>query len=113
MPVRIYDIAKKLGIESKEVIAKAKELGIAGAKVPSSSLDKITAEYLEVQLGGAKPLAAEPGPENPGEGQARKPPPQTGVDEQAAPAREQAGRRLHPTEGRRQSASATRCAAGA
>ena len=46
MPVRIYDIAKKLGIESKEVLAKAKELGIA-AKVPSSSLDKITAEYLE------------------------------------------------------------------
>ena len=46
MPVRIYDIAKKLGIESKEVLAKAKELGIA-AKVPSSSLDKITGEYLE------------------------------------------------------------------
>ncbi len=66
MPVRIYDIAKKLGIESKEVLAKAKELGIAGAKVPSSSLDKITAEYLEVQLGGAKPVAvaeAPPAPE--------------------------------------------------
>ena len=28
MPVRIYDIAKKLGIESKEVLAKAKELGV-------------------------------------------------------------------------------------
>ncbi len=54
MPVRIYDIAKKLGIESKQVLAKAKELGIP-AKVPSSSLDKITAEYLEEQLGGAKP----------------------------------------------------------
>ena len=25
MPVRIYDIAKKLGIHSKEVLAKAKE----------------------------------------------------------------------------------------
>ena len=50
MPVRIYDIAKKLGLESKEVLAKAKELGIAAAKVPSSSLDKITAEYLEEQL---------------------------------------------------------------
>src|SRR5438128_1967680 len=63
MPVRIYDIAKKLGIESKEVLAKAKELGITGAKVPSSSLDKITAEYLEVQLGGGKPVAvAEPPP---------------------------------------------------
>src|SRR6266436_6246217 len=58
MPVRIYDIAKKLGIESKEVLVKAKELGIAGAKVPSSSLDKITAEYLEEQLGGGKTPAA-------------------------------------------------------
>src|SRR6185369_14150471 len=54
MPVRIYDIAKKLGIESKEVLVKAKELGISGAKVPSSSLDKITAQYLEEQLGGLK-----------------------------------------------------------
>src|SRR5262245_57685184 len=47
MPVRIYDIAKKLGIESKVVLAKAKELGISTARVPSSSLDKITAEFLE------------------------------------------------------------------
>ena len=54
MPVRIYDIAKKLGIENKEVLAKAKELGISTAKVPSSSLDKITAEFLEEQLGGKK-----------------------------------------------------------
>src|SRR5688572_7342548 len=61
MPVRIYDIAKKLGIESKDVIAKAKALGIAAAKVPSSSLDKITAEYLEEQLGG-KPASSEPAP---------------------------------------------------
>ena len=36
MPVRIYDIAKKLGLESKEVLVKAKELSIAAAKVPSS-----------------------------------------------------------------------------
>src|SRR3989442_3766891 len=50
MPIRIYDIAKKLGIESKTVLAKAKELGISGASGPSSSLDKITGEYLEEQL---------------------------------------------------------------
>jgi translation initiation factor IF-2 len=50
MPVRIYDLAKKLGIESKDVLAKAKELGIAAAKVPSSSLDKITAGFLEETL---------------------------------------------------------------
>src|SRR3954469_16363462 len=55
MPVRIYDIAKKLGIENKEVLAKAKELGIASARVPSSSLDKITAEFLESQLAALRP----------------------------------------------------------
>ncbi len=63
MPVRIYDLAKKLGLESKEVLTKAKELGIATAKVPSSSLDKITAEYLEEQLAPqAKAKQPEPAP---------------------------------------------------
>src|SRR6185295_2579866 len=47
MPVRIYDISKKLGLENKDVLTKAKELGIAAARVASSSLDKITAEYIE------------------------------------------------------------------
>jgi translation initiation factor IF-2 len=65
MPVRIYDIAKKLGVESKEVLAKAKELGISAARVPSSSLDKITAEYLEDHLRPAKPVAPEPPPPPP------------------------------------------------
>ena len=73
MPVRIYEIAKKLGLENKEILAKAKELGIAGAKVPSSSLDKITAEDLEnhllavhpeiaAKLGTAKPVEEKPKP---------------------------------------------------
>ena len=61
MPVRIYDISKKLGLENKDVLAKAKELGITAAKVPSSSLDKITAEYLEDQL-APKKAAASPAP---------------------------------------------------
>src|SRR6185503_6185276 len=68
MPVRIYDIAKKLGLESKEVLAKAKELGIASARVASSSLDKITAEYLESHFTPAKPAAppaAHPAPPEP------------------------------------------------
>src|ERR1700688_982259 len=56
MPVRIYDISKKLGLENKDVLAKAKELGIVAARVPSSSLDKITAEYLEHELTGGKPM---------------------------------------------------------
>jgi translation initiation factor IF-2 len=50
MPVRIYDISKKLGLENKEILAKARAMGIAAAKVPSSSLDKITAEDLEHHL---------------------------------------------------------------
>ncbi|MEK7781746.1 MAG: translation initiation factor IF-2 [Verrucomicrobiota bacterium] len=50
MPVRIYEISKKLGLENKEILAAAKVLGIAAAKVPSSSLDKITAEYLEEEI---------------------------------------------------------------
>jgi cold shock CspA family protein len=50
MPVRIYDIAKKLGLESKDILAEAKSLGIAAAKVPSSQLDKISAEWLEEEI---------------------------------------------------------------
>ena len=58
MPVRIYDLAKRLGMESKEVLSRAKELGISAARVASSSLDKITAEYLEEQLSIGRPLVA-------------------------------------------------------
>jgi translation initiation factor IF-2 len=60
MPVRIYDLAKKLGVESKVVLAQAKEMGITQAKVPSSSLDKITAEYLEEALFKIYPPPAPP-----------------------------------------------------
>jgi translation initiation factor IF-2 len=74
MPVRIYDLAKKLGIESKEVLAKAKELGIAQAKVPSSSLDKITAEFLEETLAKLFPQPATPAPAAPPEPLVTTPP---------------------------------------
>jgi len=50
MPVRIYDISKKLGLDNKAILAKAKALGITAARVPSSSLDKISAEFLEEEL---------------------------------------------------------------
>jgi translation initiation factor IF-2 len=60
MPVRIYDISKKLGLENKEVLSKAKELGITAARVASSSLDKITAEYLEEQLRILHPAPVSP-----------------------------------------------------
>ena len=60
MPVRIYDIAKRLGIKSKDVLEKAAELDIKNAKVASSSLDKITAEYLEEEIAKQlKPADAE------------------------------------------------------
>jgi len=70
MPVRIYDISKKLGLENKEVLAQAKAMGIAAAKVPSSSLDKITAEWLEEEIVKTHPevaarLAPKPPPEPP------------------------------------------------
>ena len=58
MPVRIYDIAKKLGLENKEILTKAKELGIAAAKVASSSLDKISAEWLEEEIIMTNPTVA-------------------------------------------------------
>ena len=75
MPVRIYDISKKLGLENKEVLAKAKELGIALARVASSSLDKITAEYLEEQLKASHPrLQHPPTPEPAPEPAAAAPP---------------------------------------
>ena len=67
MPVRIYDISKQLGLENKEVLSKAKELGIAAAKVPSSSLDKITAEYLIHELTGGRGVATATAPAPPAE----------------------------------------------
>ena len=58
MPVRIYDISKKLGLENKDILTKAKELGITAAKVPSSSLDKISAEWLEEEIIRTNPAVA-------------------------------------------------------
>jgi len=55
MAVRIYDIAKKFGIENREVLAKAKELGITTAKVPSSMLDTAIADRLEQALRAVHP----------------------------------------------------------
>ncbi|MFO1487205.1 MAG: translation initiation factor IF-2 [Verrucomicrobiota bacterium] len=68
MPVRIYEISKKLGLDNKVILTKAKALGIAAAKVPSSSLDKITAEYLEDEIRKEHPeinTAATPPPPPP------------------------------------------------
>jgi translation initiation factor IF-2 len=85
MPVRIYDLAKKLGLDSKSVLAKAKDLGIATAKVPSSSLDKITAEYLEEQL---RPMAKTETPAATPEPAVETPPAMPPVIETPAPVAE-------------------------
>ncbi len=65
MPVRIYDISKKLGWDNKQVLAKAKALGLTAARVASSSLDKITAEYLELEILKDHPELAAPPPAPP------------------------------------------------
>lgn len=57
MPIRVYDIAKKLGLESRAILIVAKELGITGAMVPTSSLDKITGEFLEEACRGRYQLS--------------------------------------------------------
>jgi translation initiation factor IF-2 len=79
MPVRIYDLARKLGIESQKVLAKAKELGIAAAKVPSSSIDKITAEFLEKTLAELYPPPAPPAPPPPPPEPVAPPPPPAAI----------------------------------
>jgi cold shock CspA family protein len=70
MPVRIYDIAKKLGVETKVVLLKAKELGIS-ANVPSTSLDKVTGEFLEKEVAKTLPTPTPPAQSNPASIQSR------------------------------------------
>src|ERR1035438_8046255 len=79
MPVRIYDISKKLGLDNKQVLAKAKALNLTAARVASSSLDKITAEYLEEQLILEHPECVAPPPPPPA------PPPSPSAAPPAAP----------------------------
>ncbi len=86
MPVRIYDIAKKLGIESKEVLARAKDLGITYARVPSSTLDKITAEYLEEQISATLVKSAPPPPPPPPPAEPPAPPAEPAAVEPLPPA---------------------------
>lgn len=50
MPIRVYDLAKKLGIESADVIAKAKALDIAKIVVPTSGLDAEVALRIEAAI---------------------------------------------------------------
>lgn len=58
MAITILDISKKLGLEDKVVLAKAKELSITQHRDASGSVDNITAEWLEEELIKANPAAA-------------------------------------------------------
>ena len=58
MSVRLYDIARKLGLSNKDILMKAKEMGLSEAKAPSYALDKITAERLEEEIIKSNPGVA-------------------------------------------------------
>jgi len=59
--VRVYELAKELGIGNKELIAKLAELGV-DVKSHSSSITEADAEAARAAVGGtATPLEAEPG----------------------------------------------------
>ena len=47
MAARIYDISKRLGLEPRDVLTVAKQLGIVAAEAPSSSLDETDSVLLE------------------------------------------------------------------
>jgi translation initiation factor IF-2 len=59
MSIRIHELAKKLSMDNKELMALLKERGYP-AKSVSSTVDNITAEALEQELAAKKP--AEPAP---------------------------------------------------
>ena len=59
MPVRIYDISKKLGLENKEVLSKAKQLGLVAARVGKLVLDWLSSRWVRwVQVGAAVVIVA-------------------------------------------------------
>jgi translation initiation factor IF-2 len=60
--VRVYELAKDLGIESKDLLAQAHDLGIE-VKTASSGLDDESAELLRLAVAGDEPEVAEAEPE--------------------------------------------------
>jgi translation initiation factor IF-2 len=48
--MRVYELAKELGVENKVVITKAQELGIAGVRSHSNSLDPLDADQIRRAL---------------------------------------------------------------
>jgi translation initiation factor IF-2 len=58
MSVRIHELAKRIGMDNKELLALLKGRGF-DVKTVSSTVDPISAEALESELKGAHPAAAE------------------------------------------------------
>jgi len=56
--VRVYELAKDLGIDSKELLLQAHDLGIE-VKTASSGLDDESAELLRLAVAGDEPEVAE------------------------------------------------------
>ncbi|GIU92439.1 MAG: hypothetical protein KatS3mg011_1345 [Acidimicrobiia bacterium] len=50
--VRIYELARELGVESKDVLAEARELGLE-VKTASSSVDEAEADLIRLAFGGS------------------------------------------------------------
>jgi translation initiation factor IF-2 len=63
--VRIYELARELGLDSKEVLEQAQELGLE-VKTASSGLDDESADLLRLAFAGDEPASpeAEPEPES-------------------------------------------------
>lgn len=59
MATTVFDISKKLGLDAKAVLAKAKEIGIVSVKVVNSSVDDLTAEWLVEELVKSNPVVGE------------------------------------------------------
>src|SRR5688572_17319410 len=77
MSIRIHELAKKLSMDNKDLMALLKERGYP-AKSVSSTVDNITAEALEVELAAKKPVVEPaPAPAAPVEAAATATPPPT------------------------------------
>jgi len=59
MSIRIHELAKKLSMDNKDLMALLKERGYP-AKSVSSTVDNITAEALEQELAAKKPAETAP-----------------------------------------------------
>ncbi|MEW4355203.1 translation initiation factor IF-2 [Streptococcus pneumoniae] len=86
---RLYEIAKELGKESKEIVARAKELGFSvkshASSVEQEAADKIAASFKTV----AKVQAEKVEKPQPKVEKKAEPAPQVKVEEKAAPPKEQ------------------------